>query len=89
MKKICLSLIATLMISSISFANTIENNEEKLSTENQTFKNENVNEEILKLCYLMSTVVSEPVPGVIKTTKTYMCVDHPELPGSGNVLIGG
>jgi hypothetical protein len=87
MKKICLSLIATLMISSISFANTIEINETELSTEIQTVKNGKTDEDV-RVCYLMSTEVSEPVPGIIKTTRTYMCVDHPEFPGNETIFIG-
>lgn len=67
MKKICLSLIATLTISTVGFANTIEIKDlEKLEVVSSSTKIlDKEEEEALRICYLMSTDVSEPVPGII------------------------
>lgn len=90
MKKICLSLIATLTISTVGFANTIEIKDlEKLEVVSSSTKIlDKEEEEALRICYLMSTDVSEPVPGIIKTVKTYMCFDHPNTLGNGTVYVG-
>ena len=88
MKKICLSLIAVFMVSSIGFANTIEKNELEFVKKIQLITNEMPNEDFVTMCYLMSQTTIEPVPGLSETTNTYWCVNHPEIGGNETIYIG-
>lgn len=89
MKKICLSLMTVLMVSSIGFANTIEKDELSFLKEIQLISNNNTNDEFIRICYLMSVKSVEPVDGVVVTTSTYWCVNHPEIPGNETIYING
>lgn len=88
MKKNFFSLIATVMISSIGFANTIEIQESQ-SLKEETTIIQDKSEDALRICYERSRATIQDVSGVYVTTVTYTCYDHPEMPGKGTVYING
>jgi len=69
MKKLFFSLIATVLISSFSFANTIEIEETK-----------EINTEEITICREISRSEStNPMNGAITVTITYRCTEYPYL----------
>ncbi len=87
MKKDVLSLIATVVISSIGFANTIEIKEIDELKKSTKLGDNNESEDALRICYESSRATFQDASGVYVTTVTYSCYDHPEMPGKGTVYI--
>lgn len=89
MKKICLSLIATLTISTVGFANTIEfKNELNLETEVNLIQSDlESGDDILVICYEMSRTTVLNQYGVYVTTIKYKCFKHDDTLGTGTVYI--
>jgi hypothetical protein len=75
------------MISSMSFANTIDIKEIDNSQENATLVDNKEADEALRICYERSRSTIQDVSGVYVTTVNYTCYDHPEMPGKGTVYI--
>ncbi len=83
MKKNCLSLIATLMISIGGFAKKIEKKETKELE--QTIITDK--EEVLEICYETSRRIVSQTEYFVTVEITYTCYNHPEFPGKGTVYI--
>jgi hypothetical protein len=90
MKKLSFCITAIVMISSsVSFANTIEIKEDKKLTNTNSLveNNEKKDDGALTICYEQSRSTSIHPSGVEVTTTTWMCFNHPEMPGKGTVYI--
>ncbi|MCZ8090733.1 hypothetical protein [Flavobacterium sp.] len=83
MKKNCLSLIATLMISVGGFANTIEKEETKELEQSSTTDDKKV----LEICWETSRKIVSYTEYFVTVEITYTCYNHPEIPGKGTVYI--
>lgn len=86
MKKLFI-LIALVFICNLTIANTIELNQNSFSKISEQLTEEK--DETVRICYLIKSISAEPIPGLIETTHSWFCVNHPEIPGSNTIYIGG
>lgn len=88
MKKMFFSLLATVMVSSFGFANTIEI-KEVLPNEKIENLNSNSEKEVedIRTCYEVSRKYDNSVPGISTVTITYVCFQHPGVLGNSTVYI--
>lgn len=88
MKKMFFSLLATVMVSSFGFANTIEIKEDLLNEKIETLiSNSEKKVDDITTCYEVSRSYSTPPSGITIVTITYVCFQHPGVLGNSTVYI--
>lgn len=88
MKKMFFSLLATVMVSSFGFANTIEIKEDLLNEKIETLISNSEKEvDDITTCYEVSRSYANPNPYTTVLTITYVCFQHPGVLGNSTVFI--